>query len=493
MGHAVRDPLYLSALLLAETDVPGVGDFCLRCHAPEAWLEGRCAQTDGSGLLDSDSGVTCSSCHRMDPNPWVRNAQYIIADESDVRGPYGDSAAPHRKKRSDWLSDSRLCGTCHDVLNPFVRRRTITGTTTSMLFPEQTTYSEWVASAFPAEGQTCQTCHMAESAGPIASTTGTRPDRSTHALAGGNTFLLDAIAFLEPGLGLSGQLALGRARVLAMLASAAELTLENPPAMIERGRAVELTLRVTNLSGHKLPTGYPEARSVTLSFTSPELGIVRPEAAVYQTVHGQEATGPGHHLALNDTVFSDTRIPPRGFVPTATTAPVGKIFDAIGGGVLAHWDDVSIVAVAPCDAATTRITAQATLLYRSVTSEYVDALVAAAPNHPYSIRLDTAFDVVDPQPIEMATLDIDIPIDPASTCDPPDAGFVDATPPDVGSPDAGFAPDAVVSADAATAEPKDDGGCGCHVSTRRTSYGPPFVGVMLSLAWFCRRRQRKGA
>src|SRR5690606_35059047 len=32
MAHTARNPLFLAALTEAEKDVPGVGDFCLRCH-----------------------------------------------------------------------------------------------------------------------------------------------------------------------------------------------------------------------------------------------------------------------------------------------------------------------------------------------------------------------------------------------------------------------------------------------------------------------------
>ena len=45
-------------------------------------------------------------------------------------------------------------------------------------------------------------------------------------------------------------------------------------------------------------------------------------AAMYLTKQGQSATGaPGHRLALNDTIYYDSRIPPKGMIATATTAP----------------------------------------------------------------------------------------------------------------------------------------------------------------------------
>jgi hypothetical protein len=40
MANATRDPLFWAALDVANHDVPGVGEFCIRCHTPSAWLEG---------------------------------------------------------------------------------------------------------------------------------------------------------------------------------------------------------------------------------------------------------------------------------------------------------------------------------------------------------------------------------------------------------------------------------------------------------------------
>lgn len=487
MGHAARDPLFHAALVEAELDHPGVGDFCLRCHAPRAWLEGRCMPTDGSALEDTDGGIGCSACHRMLPNPWVRNAQYIIADDSTIRGPYGNSQAPHDKVRSDWISDSRLCGTCHDVFTPGVRRRTPTGALTPYGFGEQTTYSEWAASAFATEGEGCKDCHMREETGPIAKEEAPRTDRSHHGLAGSNVFLLEAIEFLEPQLGLSTQLAFGRARIMAVLQSAATVELTAPAGLVDRGAPLPLTVRVTNLSGHKLPTGYPEGRRVWVALTIPSLGIelgafdtatgepVDPPA-LYRVVQGRAGVGPGHHLALNDTVFEDSRIPPRGFVPTATTAPVGKVFAPAPGGGLVHWDDVTITATVPCDMDVDMIEGRAQLFYQSVTKSYVDTLVAAAGAHPAGARLETAYLAVDPQPIEIARAAFHIAIEPASTCTPPDAGVW---------PDAGTGRG---SADAG-AGPHDDGDCDC-AATHGSQPSLPSALAGLAIVWALIRRRR---
>lgn len=470
MAHSARDPLFLSALWEAEKDSPGVGDFCLRCHAPSAWMEGRCFPTDGTGLLESDGGVTCSACHRMTPSSWQRNGQYLVADDIVMRGPLLDAKSPHRIAYSPWFDDAALCGSCHDLRNPLVERVDLDGNPTGQPFPEQTTYTEWASSAYAAEGETCQDCHMPEGEGRVAMEGPVRLDRSSHELAGGNRFLLEAVAFLEPGLGLGTQLQRGRNRIEATLRSAAALELLDPPAAIGRGEVVDLTFRVTNLTGHKLPTGYPEGRRIWLEVTAPALGVAAgafdPVAGepidpvvTYEAIQGQYAVGPSHRVALNDVVFFDNRIPPRGFVVTATTAPVQKTYPEVAPGVLAHWDDVTVTATVPCDL-DGAVTLEARLWYQSVTKAYVDALVADNGGDPRGQTLRVAFDEADPGPARMQALSVTFDVIPESTCEVPDAGFVDA----------GSVRDSGVSRDAGTRDAgvtiEEETGCGCTSTPR---------------------------
>lgn len=473
MGHAARDPIYRAALVIAERDAPGVGDFCLRCHAPEAWLEGRCVPTDGSLLRSDDSGVGCAFCHRAEPTPYVRNGQYVVADDSVLRGPYEDPVNPdHATAPTTWLADARMCGTCHDLYNPLVERRDLDGSPTGRPFPEQTTYTEWTQSAFAAEGRTCQDCHMPKAPGVVARERPERPDRSSHGLAGGNAYLLSLIELLHPELNLSQELSRGVARNLALLRTAARLELTGPEAVI-CGEPSELVVRVVNESGHKLPTGYPDGRRVYLGVSAPALDIERgrldertgePLAplAMFYTEQGQHGLGPGHHLAKNDVVYFDNRLPPRGFVPTATTAPVGATYPELEPGVLAHYADARFGFEAPCDLAGTNLELEFFLHYQSATQSSLMALVADTEDHPAGDRLATAMALYPPRAYEIARLPLSLPVLGAA---PPDAGVPldaasdddlgapaprDASPGDAPAPDAG-----------PTAE---DEGCACQAA-----------------------------
>lgn len=499
MGHAARDPVFLAALTIADQDLLGVGDLCLRCHAPEAWLQGRCIETSGRLLQPDDSGVTCSVCHRMEPNPYVRNGQYIVADDTVMRGPYEVTPSPHQHAYATWISDPALCGTCHNLFNPLVKRRTLTGTTTNMPFPEQATYEEWAQSAFAREGgDDCISCHMPDNEGVVGRDGPIRVDRSSHELSGANTFLLESIALLFPDLGLATNLENGRARVLASLRRAARVEVIDAPTRVARGERFEVRVQVTNLTGHKFPTGYPEGRRAFLVVRGSTLapawdqdGEPIDPLEIYQSVQGQAGLGPGHHVALNDTIFLDTRIPPRGMISTATIAPVGKRYEEVAPGMLAHWDELVWTATAPCDLAETSVRGELGLFYQVLTPRYANTLITEAAIDPRTDLLALAFMTLDPQPIEIASTSVEVMIDPASECAPPsDAGIPDRG--GVPAADAGQLTDAG-AADAGTTPP--DEGCDCRTAARPMTDGLGHFGVLLWLAWAGRwgLRRRKGS
>ena len=111
----------------------------------------------------------------------------------------------------------------------------------------------------------CQTCHMRPTTGLGADKNGVpiRPDLPLHDLIGGNYWMPRAIAYLDS----VGKLRLGggmstdqRDDMLASIERA-----EHQLTMAASLTATDHTVRVTNLTGHKLISGYPEGRRMWLN------------------------------------------------------------------------------------------------------------------------------------------------------------------------------------------------------------------------------------
>lgn len=404
MGNAVLDPVFLAALSVAEDDLPGVGDFCLRCHAPEAWIEGRSTPTDGSALEFRDDGVTCHLCHRLVPDdplgvdtnaPYIGNARWFIAKESRMHGPYDNvTLSPHETIQEPYVSEPGYCGLCHDISNPLVPWRDEDGNELGPEFPLERTYSEWLRSAFPGEDQTCQTCHMAPVQGIACNVAGVfEREIYMHQLAGANTWVPQALQFIwgndrfREGLWADAVLA-GR----DMLRNAAELSFESVPATITPGAALDFSVRVTNLTGHKLPTGYPEGRRMWLEVVVTNAARDRmlesgtydaatatrlddEQLRAYEVQLGVAGQGPSLHFALNDVILSDTRIPPRGYAPLPDDSglvPVGRDYPD-GPDGLAHWDVAPYEVRVSCnEIGPLRI--QVRLMQQTASREYIEFL-----------------------------------------------------------------------------------------------------------------------
>lgn len=452
MANAGRDPIYLAALTIANQDLEGSGEFCIRCHTPRGWLSGRSEATDGSMLdpVDLSSGVDCDFCHRLHPGDqgaYIGNGQYQVIDEAVTFGRIGQTAAQHGTRQSDYLGSSELCGLCHDVTNPE------TG------FPIERTYTEWLASDFsrpPAEGgEGCVDCHMKGTAGQIA--IGDMPQRTIHQhdLAGGNTWMPTVLAELYPEEREAFLHAAERAR--EMLQSAATLRIDTP-ASTPYGGLFEFTVRVTNESGHKLPTGYPEGRRCWLELEvfdadgAPLLHsgaydeavadrIDDPQLRTYETRLGQQGDpDETFHFVLQDTRVLDDRIPPRGFRPDPDTAPVGRTYPVQPDGSLAHFDDAPYVVMIPAGTPGP-LSVRARLRYQTTSRAYVEFL---RDRNVTDDRGQTLYDLWQqhgmspPETIAEALVNVALHAPP-----PPDMGASG----DARVPDAGAGADAGVGAD----------------------------------------------
>jgi hypothetical protein len=111
----------------------------------------------------------------------------------------------------------------------------------------------------------CQTCHMGPTQGIGCNKQGVpvRKDLPTHDMTGGNYWMASVIQYLD-GLGklrLGGGLSIDEIAGLDAGALRAKHNLENAASLAVTGT----TLRITNLTGHKLISGYPEGRRMWIN------------------------------------------------------------------------------------------------------------------------------------------------------------------------------------------------------------------------------------
>ncbi len=446
MGNAGRDPIFWAALDVANNDLPGVGDFCIRCHAPSAWLAGRSeppgGSTDGCGLVgnidDANNdfqGLSCSVCHRMYVNPsppggqdpvYFENGSFWIDDvlcpdgssEPCRRGPYdylgGEEVPPHDWIYSDYHVESDICGNCHNVTNPVKTLIDETGTDTGIPMPVERTFKEWQMSEYAPGGSdptTCQNCHLPDAtddpASPCIFQTNNRTgDLPIHQLVGGNSWIPQVLKNEYPNLGRADAYDATTAWSEQMLASAASMALTTSE-VITTAQDVDFTVRVTNLSGHKLPTGYPEGRRMWIAATLKDAtntvlwesgiwnsttGELPPDAQlkVYETNPGiwnfkgnntcDTVDGSGDalfHFVLNDCIAKDNRIPPLGFSggTNLEVRPVDYFYPETspGSGILVNYDD-TVYSITMGGAVTAPLTLETTLFYQTISKDYVDFL-----------------------------------------------------------------------------------------------------------------------
>ena len=300
MANSTRDPLWRAKV---ETEIQRnpkhkklLTDKCTRCHAPMANVEARKAKKPydlfgSKGLFQKANpyfhqamdGVSCTACHQIKPTKAMGtlagfSGKYVIetfADAVDrkIYGPYNDVIPMPMQNHVDYtptgsshISDSKLCGSCHNLKTPFVDKNgKIIPKTDAQQFPEQMVYSEWKWSAYAksTKPQTCQSCHMTPTSGVIISQRPpwldtTRSHFGQHIFVGGNKFMLQMMKDNKQLLGISANnFDFTIKKTAQMLRSAARLEVHN--TTFSKG-TLSFTVRIVNQTGHKLPSGYPARR-----------------------------------------------------------------------------------------------------------------------------------------------------------------------------------------------------------------------------------------
>jgi hypothetical protein len=395
--------------LINESDRQGIHcDFCHRLVDPV--YQPGISPAEDQAIIDSLS---------TGPPPVSANGQFVNDPSPMRRGPYSDAVASHAFLESPFHREAAICGTCHDVSNPVFDAGVTPGDYVPNafdaphpdgdirnMFPIERTYSEWTMSEYASTGvyapqfagnkpdgivSTCQDCHMRDVSGAGCSEPGSpnRTDLPLHDLTGGNYFIPDVLPAMYPGEVDSLRLNAGKQRVVSMLEKAASMALA--PGQV--GSRPKVTVTITNETAHKLPSGYPEGRRIWINVKAYNIdNVLVYESGAYDAATGVLTkdddikvyeikpglspdlagalglpAGESFHFVLNDTIYSDNRIPPRGYTfanfqtiqsePVAYSYPDGQ-----------YWDETTYLL--PLDANFVEVA----LLYQTTTKEYVEFL-----------------------------------------------------------------------------------------------------------------------
>lgn len=444
MGLAGRDPYWLAVLSHELAENPAapqlVEHLCTRCHAPSANVVRGGASPVPFATVTSEAsplgnlardGVTCTLCHRIaDEGLGARDSftgGFTIEMRSEIYGPHERpeatgmvAATGYTPVHAPHFMRSAICGTCHTVIT---RALDATGAQVGPPFAEQAPYLEWRSSAYSDEGprpgpeaRGCPSCHV-----PTASQDGVtlrtaisssppelaaRSPYGRHVFVGGNAYMLELMAGELDWLGADvtpAALMAASEATEANLREAATIALD---ARVD-GERIVASVRIENLTGHRLPTGYP-SRRLFVRFTvedgtgavlwqsgrthagggltdrdgdrldhpgayAPHFDLITREdqVQVYESVMADLAGRPTRSLLRAASFLKDNRLLPRGWDPSdedaAFIAPAGVDGDAsfAPGG-----DTVRYAVPRPAGAARVR----AELVYQTVPPAAVEHL-----------------------------------------------------------------------------------------------------------------------
>jgi len=467
MANSARDPFWRAKVAHEISINPAhaqeLVNKCSSCHAPVGRYSSLYQGQENYSMeeLDSDplalDGVSCGACHqqRMD-NIGKHFSGELFFHTDTVWGPYisdqldpplfdfimtnfvGITPAGH-----EMVERSETCAGCHTLVTHSVD---LGGTFTGSTFIEQATYHEWLNSVYSADGpqrQECQGCHMPRLDEPIIIASGYswmphREPFGQHWLVGGNTFMLELMKNRIDELGITAtenhfDTVIERTRNL-LQQETAQLTLSVEDV---DGDTARFRLRITNLAGHKFPSGYP-ARRAFIEFmvtdtwgnvlfhsgrTNSQYYVVGEEASfephyeiiraddqiqIYEMIMGDVNGNPTTVLERAFSTLKDNRLVPAGFAVSHaaydTTAIVGGAltdpnFNRINAIEGSGTDEV--LYHIPVSGFNGTVNVSARLLYQSVPPKWNEEMFEVS--HPVIDAFREMYWAEGPAPVEVAS------------------------------------------------------------------------------------------
>lgn len=294
LANAARDPYWQATVENEVASAPGmrgvIEGTCATCHTPMAAVTQKASGGEvlltGDGFLDPENplhglgmdAVSCTLCHQVEATNLGQPDSFSGGYQVDLDLPAGQRLAYGKfeidpqlqtmmqavsgfiPQQADHLGESELCGTCHDLVTPYLDESgQVAGE-----FPEQMIYSEW-ENIIQEGKQTCQACHMPLASGGVQLSITGGPLRSPfyqHTFTGGNAFMLRVLQANGPALGVTAS-SKGFAETIAnteRMLEKSTATLELEELKIENGM-LSGKVHLQSLVGHKFPAGYPSRRA----------------------------------------------------------------------------------------------------------------------------------------------------------------------------------------------------------------------------------------
>ncbi|MDZ4750018.1 MAG: T9SS type A sorting domain-containing protein [Flavobacteriales bacterium] len=324
MANSARDPFWRAKVSHEVFVNPAhqveLESTCTRCHAPmgnyAASINGAEHYSMAEMLLDSVAldGVSCLACHQQSPYmPFGHSGFMHFSSAAIAYGPYEDPLVTPMFLGSGYLpeygahmSQSELCGTCHSLITSTVD---LEGNPTGEEFVEQATWHEWLNSAYPQMETSCQDCHMPTlgDQGIILAKGSDTPPRSPfslHSFSGGNAFMLGVLRDNVENLSLTASPEQFESSRLAAVQNLQQNSLQMMFTEEERNEdTLSLELLLTNIAGHKLPSGYPSRRMVVQVTMYDSLGQELWSSGNFDDefyVIGQDSPYEPHHQVIRD-------------------------------------------------------------------------------------------------------------------------------------------------------------------------------------------------
>lgn len=297
MANAMIDPYYLAGVMNEVTAYPEYADViedkCNTCHMPMAHFSDAAVGKMGT-IFGADGytnpqnqlhnlardGVSCTSCHQIQKNNFGEEESFSGGMVYDSKAPVGErelfgpyipqdsnvqvmaSVSGYKPMQGEHLAQSEFCATCHNLYTHYV---TADGTLSEDYFPEQTPYTEWLASAF-ADQKSCQDCHMPVAEGGVAISNLTpdtlRSPYSKHSFSGGNVYMMQVLKTFSKETNSQAN-----AKNYDDTIDRTIDQLQNRTASVEisnlssQNNELSFDVNLTVLSGHKFPTSYPSRRA----------------------------------------------------------------------------------------------------------------------------------------------------------------------------------------------------------------------------------------